>query len=67
MADVTARSLQYEYKAVSMFVEKLNTDTKKERYVSVAAFNTHLCYQVKLTSYLFLTSVYSLLASNHAS
>lgn len=28
MADVTARSLQYEYKAVSMFAEKcMNTNT----------------------------------------
>lgn len=34
MADVTARSLQYEYKAVSMFLKKLfNTDTKNGVYL----------------------------------
>lgn len=34
MADVTARSLQYEYKAVSMFLKKrFNTDTKNEMYL----------------------------------
>lgn len=31
MADVTARSLQYEYKAVSMLCKKpMNTDTMSE-------------------------------------
>lgn len=34
MADVTARSLQYEYKAVSILVEKLmKTDTYEEALV----------------------------------
>lgn len=33
MADVTARSLQYEYKAVSTFLRKLNnTNTKTVMY-----------------------------------
>lgn len=36
MADVTARSLQYEYKAVSMFwflKKPFNTDTKNGMYL----------------------------------
>lgn len=64
MADVTARSLQYEYKAVSMLCKKLlNTDTMSE-------YPGNLLYTFTFTvagySSIFLNHVTPHLASRYA-